>query len=64
MGIWDCATAILVVFLGAFILLIHKGTRIWKRFAAALLSDRCSPLSVFHPPRGPTAASYLQVFRL
>jgi len=60
----ECAAAILVVFLGAVILLLHKGARVWSRFGASLLSDKYFPLSIFHLPRGPTAASLHQVFRL
>jgi len=64
MGAWSCAAAILVVFLGAGSLLLHQGARIWQRFIASLLSDKSFAPRVFHLPRGPTAASRLQVFRL
>src|SRR5215208_1031200 len=47
-GAWHCAAAILVVFLGASVLLLHKGTRIWSGFADTLLSNKDFPLSVFH----------------
>jgi hypothetical protein len=60
----ECGAAVLVVFAGAVILLLHKGARTWSRFAVSLLSDKYFPLSIFHLPRGPTAASRLQVFRL
>jgi hypothetical protein len=60
----ECGAAIVVVLVGAVILLLHKGARVWRRFAVSLLSDKYFPLSAFHLPRGPTAASRLQVYRL
>jgi hypothetical protein len=63
-GVLDCAAVILAAFLAAVLRLLHKGTTMGRRVAAAYPLNRRFPLSVFHLPRGPTLASQLQVFRL
>ncbi len=64
LGAWECAAAILVAFLVATLRMLHNGIRTWKRFATSLGLERYFPVATFHLPRGPTAASQLQVFRL
>lgn len=59
----ECAAALLVVFLGAAIGFLARGTWARRRFAASSFPEVRLPLVVLHPPRGPTA-SLLQVFRL
>ncbi len=63
LGSTDCAAALLVVFVGAVIGLLPRGTLTWSRVAASSLPEGRFPQVILHPPRGPTS-SLLQVFRL
>ncbi len=60
----DCASAILVAFMGAgILLLLRKGIKNSTKVAASLLAGRYFPQNVRHPlSRGSPA--HLQVFRL
>lgn len=57
------AAILISILLGAVLVLLLSGTRVWRKPAAPRLTGRYLPPLVLHPPREPTAP-LMQVFRL